>query len=358
MANILVLGVKVPFVRGGQDVLVQTLVSQLRARSHDVDVIELPLSVLPKENLLRQAALWRSLELNEMGGKNVDLVIATKFPSYYARHPRKSLWLVHQHRAIYDLYGGRYSDFSDDPRDEQLRRMLMEGDSKVIGECVYRSGISRNVVSRLEHFNGIHAEALYPPLPLSGRYRCDAAQDYVLSVGRLCAIKRLDLMIKALPLVHNFVKLRVVGSPDEPGIMDYYHNEIDKHHLWERVEFLGRISDEELLDLYARSLAVYYAPHNEDYGYVTLEAMASGKPVVTAEDSGGVLEFVRHEEQGLIVAPTTEAIGQAVNRLVENRDWAAALGQQGLRFIEESGLGAAHWDRVIGALLSPLGGGA
>lgn len=354
MANILILGVKIPFVRGGQDVLVHSLLSELKKRGHTADVVELPLSVLPKERLLNQAALWRSLDLTNFAGQSVDLVIATKFPSYYAHHPRKSLWLVHQHRAIYDLYGSRYSDFSDDPRDEALRRMLIQGDARCIGECAYVSGISRNVVQRLEHYNGIKGEALYPPLPLSGQYRSAPGQDYVLSVGRLCAIKRVDLMLKALPIIHNIIKLKIVGTADEPGIMDYFKNEIDKHHLWERVEFLGRVSDEELLDLYAKSLAVYYAPHNEDYGYVTLEALASGKAVVTANDSGGVLEFVKHEENGLIVEPTSDAIGHAVNRLVDNRGWAQELGQAGLDFIKGSGLDAQGWDAVVSALLSPL----
>lgn len=354
MATILVLGVKVPFTMGGQDVLVQTLAAELKQRGHEVDTIELPLKMLPKEGLLDQAALWRMLDLTSFGGKQVDLVIATKFPAYYARHPRKSLWLVHQHRPIYDLYGGRYSDISDDPRDEELRRMLVAGDKRAIGECAYVSAISRNVAARLLHYNGIRAEALYPPLKLAGRYRHAAAEDYVLSVGRICSIKRVDLMIKALPIVHNFITLKVVGTPDEPEVMEYLKNEIDKHHLWQRVEFLGRVDDERLLDLYARALAVYYAPHDEDYGYVTLEAMASAKPVIAALDSGGVLEFVKHEENGLVLDPTSDAIGHGLNRLVADRALAERLGARGREMLETMGLAAGGWEPVIAGLLSPL----
>ena len=358
MANILLLGVKIPFTRGGQDVLIHTLAAELRTRGHEVDLVELPLSVQPKENLLNQAALWRSLDLSMFGDKQVDMVIATKFPSYYAKHPRKSLWLVHQHRAVYDLYGSRYSDFSDDPRDEALRRMLIEGDNRVIGECAYISGISKNVIARLEQYNDLRGEVLYPPLPQGDKYRSAGQQDFVLSVGRLCAIKRVDLMIKALPIVHNFIKLKIVGTADEPGIMDYFRSEIDKHHLWERVEFLGRVSDEELLDLYSRALAVYYAPHNEDYGYVTLEAMASGRPVVAAADSGGVLEFVRNQENGLVLEPNSDAIGHGINRLVEDRAFAADLGQNGLKFIKETGLAERGWESVVERLLSPIADGS
>jgi len=356
MASILVLGVKVPFTTGGQEVLVQSLMKELRARDHEVDLVELPFTPSPKEKLLTQAAMWRAQDLSSFSGKPVDLVIATKFPSYYARHPRKSLWLVHQQRPLYDLYGTRYSDISDDPRDEALRRMLIDGDTRVIGECAFRSGISKNVVTRLQNYNGLSAEALYPPLPLAGKYRSEPVGNapYILSVGRICSIKRVDMMLKALPIIHPFVKLKVAGTADEPGIMDYLNNEIDKHHLWERVQFLGRVSDEELLSLYAQSLAVYYAPHNEDYGYVTLEAMASAKPVITAHDSGGVLEFVKDGENGLILDPTSDAIGHGINRLVEDRALAERLGKAGLRFIEESGLNHTGWDHVIDRLLSPL----
>ena len=357
MASILILGVKVPFTHGGQDVLVSSLLKELKGRGHEADVVELPFTPWPKEALLNQAAMWRALDLSSFGGRKVDLVIATKFPSYYARHERKSIWLVHQRREIYDLYGSRYSDFSDDPRDEALRRMLMDGDNRVIGEARYVSGISRNVVERLKTYNGIPAEALYPPLPLAGRCRGGEFKDYVLSVSRLASIKRVDLMIKAMPTIHNFVKLKVVGTADEPGVMEYFRNEIDKHHLWERVEFLGRVSDERLIELYADALAVYYAPFNEDYGYATLEAMASGKPVITACDSGGVLEFVRNGENGLVVEPTTDAIGRAANRLVEDRGLAARLGQSGAEFVRGSGLLEQGWEQVIGRLLSPLEAG-
>jgi glycosyltransferase involved in cell wall biosynthesis len=232
--------------------------------------------------------------------------------------------------------------------------MLVEGDNRALRECQYIAGISRNVSERLKNYNSLEVPTLYPPLPLGARYKTAGQEDYILSVGRLCAIKRVDLMIKALPTVHNFVKLKIVGLPDEPGIDEYYKNEIAKHHLWDRVEFLGRVSDEELVELYSKALAVYYAPHNEDYGYVTLEAFASGKPVLTAHDSGGTLEFVQHERNGLIVEPTTDAIGHALNRFIEQKEWAAKLGAAGAELVQGLGITTQGWDAVVEGLLSPL----
>jgi glycosyltransferase involved in cell wall biosynthesis len=356
MARILVLGVKVPFSHGGQDVLVATLVKQLHVRGHQADTVSLPYNPLPKQHLVTQAALWRSLDLENFCGQEIDLVIATKFPSYYARHPRKSLWLVHQQRSIYELYGGQYSDIGDDPRDEAMRRMLFDGDTKVLSECVYRSSISKNVADRLQAFNGISSEVLYPPLPLGSQYRSEEAEPYVLSVGRICRIKRVDLMINALAQTPG-LSLKIVGGADEPDALEFFKGEVRKHGLESRVHFLGRVSDEELLSLYARSLAVFYAPFNEDYGYVTLEAMASGRPVITARDSGGTLEFVVDGENGYIVEPTPQAVAEACNRLAADRTLARRLGESGQRYIKDSGIAGAGWDRVIDGLLSPLAKG-
>lgn len=334
--------------------LIGSLMRELRARGHEVDTVELPFKCPPKESLLNQCAQWRALDLSSFGGRDVDLVIATKFPSYFARHPKKSLWLVHQHRPMYELHAGPYSDFSDDPRDENLRRMLVEADTKAISECQFVSGISKNVIDRLEHYNGIAGTVLYPPLSQGNRYRREESQDYILSVGRLCGIKRVDLMLKALPMVHQFMKLKIVGLEDEPGVLDYLQNETTKHQLWKRVEFLGRVDDETLLDLYAKAFAVYYAPHNEDYGYVTLEAFASGKPVISAHDSGGVLEFVKDGQNGVVVEPSLDAIAKGVNRLIDNREATLQMGTRAYEFVQASKLTEQGWDYVINSLLSPL----
>lgn len=354
MARILVLGVKVPFTHGGQEILVSSLVKQLRARGHEADVVELPYNPLPKENLLAQASMWRSLDLENFAGQPIDLVIATKFPSYYARHPRKSVWLVHQLRSIYDLYGGQYSDFGDDPRDEALRKILTDGDTITLGECAFRSAISKNVAERLRCFNGVSSEVLYPPLPLGELYRSAEAEPFILSVGRICRIKRLDLMLNALALVDPKVSLNVVGVADEPGAMEYFTNVMNSHSLGSRVRFLGRVGDAELLELYSKAMGVFYAPFDEDYGYVTLEAMASGRPVVTATDSGGTLEFIRDGENGRVVAPTPQAIAEAFNDLVRNPKKLQAMGEAGRSFIQRSGMLSAGWDDVIAKLLSPL----
>jgi glycosyltransferase involved in cell wall biosynthesis len=318
--NILILNVQVPFTRGGAEGLVDSLKAQLVAAGHSVDIVSLPFSAEPKTKLVESMILWRALDLTEFAGKKVDLVIGTKFPSYLVKHPNKIVWLVHQHRQLYDLYGTRFGDFSDSVEDESIRQLVYQADEQALNECKSIFTISKNVTSRLVKYFNLDSTVLTPPLPLSGRYRNGRIGNYILYVGRICSIKRVDLIIRAFSQVNESLSLKIVGLPDEPAIEEFLKSEISKHNLSQRVEFLGRVDDETLLDLYADSFAVYYAPFDEDYGFVTLEALASGKPVITANDSGGVLQFIENEKNGVVVNPNEEAVAAAINRLFVDKE--------------------------------------
>jgi glycosyltransferase involved in cell wall biosynthesis len=114
----------------------------------------------------------------------------------------------------------------------------------------------------------------------------------------------------------------------------------------DRVDFLGSVGDDQLVDLYANALGVIYAPFDEDFGYVTLEAFLARKPVITGRDSGGVLEFVEHEVNGFVLPPEPAAIAEAVNRLHHHRPQAAAFGDAG-----HTRAAAITWDGVIDKLV-------
>ncbi len=348
-ANILILSAQVPFTRGGAEVLIDKLRDNLLRRGHTVDIVSLPFNAQPKSALVSQMALWRSLDLSSFAGKKVDMVIGTKFPSYLVEHPCKVTWLIHQHRQLYELYDSRFGDFDATPEDEALRRMVFKADEQSLSECKMRFTISDNVTERLQRYLGLDSESLPPPLPLGDAYREGSPQNYILSVGRICSIKRVDLVVKALAQIDDSLRLKIVGLPDEPSIDRYLKSEIDKHHLWDRVDFLGRVSDEELIQLYADAFLVYYAPFDEDYGFVTLESLASGVPVITASDSGTVLQFVRHEHNGLIAEPDETSIAQAVNRLHQDSELYAQLRLGAGEKIE-----MLTWDSVIDRLISVL----
>jgi glycosyltransferase involved in cell wall biosynthesis len=347
MKTVLVCAAQAPFIVGGAEILVSELKQNLERRGFRVDVAGVPFKWYPVSEIVRQALAWRLLDVTESNGTPIDLVIPTKFPTYLVRHPRKVAWLFHQHREAYDLFGTPYCSFTDSPEDRQVREAIRTMDTAALSECRSIFTISRNVADRLSRYNGLPGTALYPPPHHLGRYRSDAYGDYLFYAGRLDRLKRLDLAVDAMKRVRCGARLKIAGAGP---LADELRKQIEGLGVADRVELLGFVSAEELVDLYAGCRAAYYAPLNEDYGYVTVEAYLSRKPVVTTTDAGGPLEFVTDGESGLVADPTAEAIAAAIDRL-----WAlpparlGEMGQAGWSRVED-----ITWDRVIDRLTEGL----
>jgi glycosyltransferase involved in cell wall biosynthesis len=116
-----------------------------------------------------------------------------------------------------------------------------------------------------------------------------------------------------------------------------------------RVKILGRISEEEKIDLYANCLAAYNGVFDEDYGYITLEAFFAGKPVITHTDSGGPLEFVTDGYNGYITEPDPIALAESITDLSENPDRAKALGNNARESLKCHNI---SWDYITERLLN------
>ena len=348
--RILVCAAQVPFASGGAEALARNLVAQLRRRGHLAEIVALPFAWHPPQELFAHAAAWRMLNLRTAGPHDVDLVIASRFPTYFVRHPRKVTWLVHQHRPAYELCGTPYSEFTHDEVDAGVRDTLIRLDRRMLAESRRIFTISGRVAARLERFNGLRATPLYHPPPLAGRLTAGPSGDYVLSVGRLESIKRVDLVVRAMRHVRAPIRLVIAGDGRERPAIETLVAELT---LGGRVELRRHVDAGELIDLYAGALAVVYPPFDEDYGYVTLEAFLARKPVVTAADSGGPLEFVDEGVTGAVCAPRPEAVAEAIDRLAADRGRAAALGDAGFARAR-----AVSWDDAVTALVGDAGAAA
>ncbi len=344
--SICVCSVQAPFITGGAEILVTELTKQLKARGFLVDTVNIPFKWYPVVDIIKQALIWRFAEVTESNGVPIDMVIATKFPSYLVKHPRKITWLFHQHREVYDLYGTPYCSFTDDPEEQEIRQTIIRMDNKTLRESKSIFTISKNVSSRLERFNGIASTPLYPPPHYAGRYHDGGFGDYALYAGRLEQLKRCDLLIEAFRHVDAPARLVLAGRGPQ---LDNLERQVERLGLSDRVHFAGFVPEDELLDLYAGAFAVLYAPVDEDYGYVTVEAFLSGKPVVTCTDSGGTLEFVEDDVSGYVVDPSAESVGEAINRLFHDRDRAREMGAAGKPLVERIG-----WDHVVESLTESL----
>jgi glycosyltransferase involved in cell wall biosynthesis len=344
--RIVVCEAQVPFVEGGAEYHVRELVRHLREHGYETEKVSLPFKWYPKEEILAHAAAWRLIDVSESNGATIDLAIGTKFPSYFVRHPRKVAWLIHQYRAAYDLCGTEYSDFADVEQDVGLRQQLIDLDRRMLGECIRRFANARNTADRLQRYNGLSAEPLYHPPRLADRLRSGPQGDYVLSVGRIESVKRVDLLVRAMARADAGIRLLIAGDGTGRGAVE---RTADALGVSGKISFLGSVDDELLVDLYAGALAVAYPPYDEDFGYVTIEAFLARKPIVTATDSGGPLEFVVDGVNGLVRPPEPEAFAEAFNALAADRRRAAEMGEAGYDKAR-----TITWDGVIERLVGGL----
>lgn len=337
--NLLIAATQVPYVRGGAEALVDGLAAALVAAGHRVAVVALPFRWYPPSVIPQHALAWRLLDVTEANGITIDRVICTKFPTWAVRHPDKVAWVVHQHRQAYDWYGTPLSDFANTPADRRVRAGVRAIDARGLGECRRVYGISENVVARLKTYNGIAARALYPPTLFTGLAPGGPDEGFLLSVARLDAAKRLDLVLRAVAACALPVPLRVVSDGPERARLERLAGDLG---IRARVTFLGRLPDAEVVRLYRSCRAVIYAPVDEDYGYAAVEALMAGKPVLTVTDSGGVREFVRDGENGAVVPPEPAALAGVLDAWWRNPQVAAGLGSRAA-----AAVAAINWGCVV-----------
>ncbi len=342
--RILICNAQIPFHWGGAEIMVENLRQELIKRGYLAELVQLPYRWYPAEKILDSAFAWRLIDLTECNGIKPDLVIATKFPSYVAEHPNKVTWLMHQYRGAYDLYTSEYTDLQG-KEGEKIRRQIVEIDNRTLAESRKIFSISQTVADRLEKYNRLKAECLYQPPKNSEKFYTEGYGDYILSVGRLDKLKRLELLIQALPYCDKKIQAYIAGSGSEGEALEALAAE---KGVSERVKFLGFVPEEEVYRLYANAFSVFFAPIDEDYGFVTLESFLAKKPVVTCQDSGGVLEFVEDGQSGCI-CDSPESLGEAIQKLWQDKAKCKAYGEAGYERVRP-----ITWEHVIRELTGTL----
>jgi glycosyltransferase involved in cell wall biosynthesis len=327
--RILIATAQVPFIRGGAEILAEGLLNALHAQGHDAEIIAIPFKWYPPERVLDQMLACRLLDLTESGGIPIDLVIGLKFPAYLVPHPNKVLWLLHQFRTAYDLWDNGYGDLDHFPNGPQVRDAIQRIDRRFIPEAKAVFTISQNVSSRLWRYCGTDSTPLYHPPAHAELFYTATAAAYFFYPSRLAPLKRQALVLEALAHTRQPVCVRFAGAADEARYGAELATLAKELGVEQRVEWSGQVSEEAKRALYAHALGVIFPPVDEDYGYVTLEAMLASKPLITCRDSGAPLEFVRDEKTGLIAEASPQALAIAMDRLWEDHDLAKALGEAG-----------------------------
>ena len=202
----------------------------------------------------------------------------------------------------------------------------------------------RRLIDADDFWSGIPYEVLHPPATVTG-FKPPRPGQYLFLPGRLHRWKRADLVIRAMQRLGRDIPLKIAGTgEDEPQLRALAGDD-------RRIQFLGRVSDEQLVDLLAGAIAVPFVPVQEDYGLVMVEAFNSRKPVVTCLDSGEPLHFVKHGVNGLVVEPTADALAAALEFLIDRPERAAEMGNNGFRSVSH-----IRWESIASTLVHSVNG--
>lgn len=348
MSTVAVVTSSPPFAEGGHLVIARALVASLGAAGHHADLV-----LTPQNRFGRQGAAYLANWLTDVGrtadGRPTDQIISLRFPSYAVRHRKHVCWLNHTMREYYDLWD-RFSASLSDPTlmKERVRRRLIHGaDRYLLTRNVTKLFVQSDTIRRrFAAWPELKAEVLYPPPPPRA-YRVDDYEPYLFAVSRFTPLKRMALIVEALCQPEAAGIRAVLGGEGES--FDEVAALVKARGLTDRVSLPGRLSEADLISHLARCRGVVFAPVDEDFGFVTVEAFASARAVVTCRDSGGPTELVTDGRSGFVVDPTPDALAAAFRRLVDDRDLAARLGGGGAEVAR-----TLTWPATVAKLLLPV----
>jgi glycosyltransferase involved in cell wall biosynthesis len=353
----------IPYMIGGLENLVRGLQDHVNEHTpHQAEVIKLP---TPEQTFWELVGSYRRFA--ELDVTGFDLALAVKYPAWMTAHPRLVVYMTHKLRGLYDTYHftGLPERLPDPPRAvrelsgfmaensgrraalpelfervdalPRARRMsedvfafpgpvireivhFLDGVGLVPGAVGRYGAVSATVRDRDGYFPaGEDVFVVHHPTALQGLH--EGRGKYLFTASRLDPPKRIELLVEAVRALDRRVELRIAGTgPAERELRELADGDA-------RIVFCGRVPERELIDLYAGARAVAFVPYEEDYGLVTLEAMLSGKPVITCHDSGGSMELVADGETGFVADPEPEAIGAAIDRLWSSPRLARRMGR-------------------------------
>lgn len=373
----------IPYVIGGAENLWRGLQDFLNEETpHQAEILKLP---------SREHSFWELVDtyrrFSELDLSGFDVVVSTKYPAWMVSHPRHVVYLQHKLRGLYDTYHftGLADAYPDAPAPVVELRGFMAahaGERTAIGEffarldalrerpelpadlfafpgpfirevvrfldgiglapeAIHRYGaISHTVRGREDYFpDGQPVFVAHHPTGLRGLH--EGRGSYLFTASRLDNSKRVELLVRAMAHVEAPVPLRIAGSgPEEASLRELAGAD-------DRISFSGRVPERELVSLYAGARAVAFLPYEEDYGLVTLEAMLSGKPVITCRDSGGTTELVDDGENGFVVDPAPEALAAAIDSLWSSRRLRRRMSRAARARAER-----VTWQGVVSELLA------
>ncbi|WP_251555327.1 glycosyltransferase family 4 protein [Neobacillus muris] len=340
--KIAVVNTHVPYIYGGAEFLADNLVKKLNQHGHNAVLIKIPFQWNPPQEIINHMHAARLLHFESY----FDLVIPLKFPAYHIRHSNKVLWLLHQFRQVYDLWGTPFQGIPSTSEGLRLKNNIIKHDNLYLREAKKIFTNSNITSDRLKRFNGFDSEVLYPPLMDAENFHCEEYGDFLFYPSRINGAKRQNLAIESMRYIKSKVKLLIAGNPESEHDMKQMQAQIHQYGLKDKVTIISQfISQEQKVNFFAKCLGCLYIPFHEDsYGYVTLEAYHSQKPVITCTDSGGTDVLVKDHLTGFVVPPEPQAIAEAMDKFYINKKRTEEMGKLGLEHIRSLNI---SWENVV-----------
>lgn len=335
----------IPFVYGGAQNIVEWLQKKLEEVGHQVELVYLPQLDEP-DLLIRQMMAFRWVDIQA-----ADRLISFRPEAHLVPHRNKILWFIHHVRNFYDLWDTPYRGFPDDAKHRAIRDALRHVDNVGFSEAKAIYTNSQVVSNRLKLYNKVDSEVLYPPIFEPERFYCAEFGEEIVCICRLEHHKRQHLLVEAMKYTRTPVRLSLLGVCGGDAYLGELNRKISEYGLSNRVELSNRwVTEEEKSYRLARCLSVAYLPLDEDsYGYPSLEASYSFKPILTTSDSGGVLELVQDGVNGYVVDPEPEALARAMDELFLSRANTIGMGRNAYERLAELNI---SWSHVLERLLS------
>jgi glycosyltransferase involved in cell wall biosynthesis len=367
----------VPFGAGGAEKLWWGLADNINKHTnHQCELIKIPIKENDFWSLIEAYQAFYMLDLSHF-----DMVISGKYPGWMVQHHNHHIYMLHCLRGFYDCFHfmglpAQYST-SDDSLNDFLnkvrassieptevfqfldslknvdsipsdlfvfpgafaRELIHYFDAWALKNAQRFSAISQTVANRKEYFPAnVDIDVIYPPSTLIGLN--NKKQEYFFTASRLDDAKRIKIIVEAYLKTTTDIPLKIAGAgPLAEELTRLASSD-------SRIEFVGYVSDSELVEYYANAYAIVFIPYDEDYGLITIEAMKSEKPVITFSDAGGVTEFVEHGVTGLCSEPDIDLLASNIDKLANDKLLCKTMGQAACKRVVD-----INWSKTIDRLL-------
>jgi glycosyltransferase involved in cell wall biosynthesis len=311
--NIMIASAVTTYYSKEEKAFTEALQKCLTEQSHTADSFYIPVAH-ELLSLPEQFFLTRLLDISQ----SADLLITIGYPAFAIPYHNKLAVLFSMVPELYEGWDTEYGVLGS-PQYASIRSSLYTSERKCLEEAKKIYCVSDIMAKDIKQRYAIDTETIQIPClyPYSNNNLPEIDSNYILCETELQPAARIDLLLEAVQLSnHNWKLLLAIPSADETYMSALYER-IQVLNIKDRVAIhIGVLSQSVIRNAIAYSCITFAS---RKFPNAFLAAMKNGVPVLTANDSGCLAEYINHENNGIIVQPNAKEISEAVATLITNR---------------------------------------